>query len=115
GQSVRLAETRAQALGNLTEQNVPNGVAQAVVDQLEAIEVKIQQGHEMTGACRPGECLLQPVGQQPAVGQSGQFVGKGLALQSRFGFAFCQIAKVQLAQHPVEVHSQLGNLFAAPG
>ncbi len=63
-----------QALGHLPEQLVGDLVAEAVVEQLEAVQVDQQQGQPALLLARPLGRLVQPLAEQPAVGQAGQFV-----------------------------------------
>ena len=68
GQHVPAAQCSTQAETDLTQQRVPGGVPQAVVDLLEAVEVQEQQG------CRP----LRGRGPEDALGfsQEGAPVGE---------------------------------------
>ena len=71
-----------QALRDHAQHLVADVVAEAVVDALEAVEVDEQQRHQAAAADRPGECLLQAVEQQGAVGQAGEEVVGGFVLQA---------------------------------
>ena len=75
--SLRTAAAR-RARGDL-EQAVALGVAEVVVDVLEAVEVAVDDGE--VGGITPAEELLEPVVEQGAVGQAGERVGEGAALE----------------------------------
>jgi hypothetical protein len=51
---------------------VAGGVAQRVVDVLEAVQVEEQHGDPASCAPRPHDRARQPLGQQRAVGQVGE-------------------------------------------
>jgi hypothetical protein len=66
-----------EATGDLHEQVVPGGVAEGVVDELEAVEVQEQHRHRPRPALRPGQRLAQLVHEQAAVRQPRQRVVQG--------------------------------------
>ena len=51
---------------------------QALDDQLEVVEVEEEHSHRRGVPLRPLQCLLHPVAEQRAVGQTGQRVVQGL-------------------------------------
>ena len=63
-----------QPCRNAGQHLVAHVVAQAVVDGLEAVQVEKQHGHQLPGALRVRDRLLQPVLQQIAVRQGGECV-----------------------------------------
>ncbi len=73
-QGVGFRRGAPQALGHLPEQLVGDLMAEAVVEQLEAVQVDQQQGQPALLLARPLGRLVQPLAEQPAVGQAGQFV-----------------------------------------
>ena len=77
GHSVRLADDGLQVLGRSHEQLVAGLVAQGVVDPLDVVEVDEQDGDVAAVPARAGQRLLEPVQQQPAVGQAGEGVVQG--------------------------------------
>jgi hypothetical protein len=62
-------------------QPVAGGVAEAVVDRLEVVQVEEDDGHGPAVAGVQLEDVLEAVPEQRAVGQPGQRVGEGLAAQ----------------------------------
>ncbi|MNI31681.1 hypothetical protein D3C73_855690 [compost metagenome] len=72
GQGNARAEHRLQAFGHSLEQFVADGVAQAVVDHFEVIQIDQQQRTAaLVDLCRR-QGLLGAVGEQQAIGQVGQ-------------------------------------------
>jgi hypothetical protein len=69
---VAAARGREQPLGHAAQQRVARGVAERVVDPLEAVEVEHQHRHLL--GVRAGERLGQPLAQPGAVGQPGERV-----------------------------------------
>ena len=78
GHGVAGPHAGVQALGHLDEQPVAGGVAEAVVDLLEAVQVEEQHGHRRRLALGPLEGVVDPVLEQGPVGQRGQRVVEGL-------------------------------------
>ena len=78
GHGVAGPHAGVQALGHLDEQPVPGGVAEAVVDLLEAVQVEEQHRHRGRLALGPLEGVVDPVLEQGPVGQRGQRVVEGL-------------------------------------
>ena len=79
------AQRGAQPLGDLAQQQVAGVVAERVVDVLEAVEVEQQQADVGPVAVGGGQRLLEPVGQQGAVGQPGQAVVQRLVAHLLLG------------------------------
>ena len=73
GHRVAGADRVAQPVGDLDQQLVAGGVAEAVVDLLEAVEVQEQDRH-VVGAAAAVQRLLEPLPEQRAVGQLGEAV-----------------------------------------
>jgi len=81
-------------------------MAQAVVDELEAVQVEQQHRHQPPRTAGVMERLGQPVMQQGPVGQAGQFVVGGQVFQLLF---------VALALADIDVQAeQLGRAFRFP-
>jgi hypothetical protein len=84
-QQVLRAQDRAQPLRHLAQQRVTGGVAEAVVDDLEAVEVAEQHAD---GALRVVlEHARQPLAGEEAVGRTGQAVVQRLVGQLELGLA----------------------------
>ncbi len=71
----------AEPLGHRDQQGVPGGVAPAVVEDLEAVEVDEQHRHPGTAPGGPGQGLVQPVGEQGPIGEAGEGVVERLVGQ----------------------------------
>jgi hypothetical protein len=65
---VRVAQDRTQPRADLAEQLVPVGVAEAVVDLLEPVQVDEQERDLLAAAARRRQALLEAVLQQHPVG-----------------------------------------------
>jgi len=98
-QRVDAAHAAGQERGHVLQQAVPRLVAQAVVHDLEAIEVEEHQRHRASRALRPLHGPLQPAAEERAVGQPGQAVVVGQAQQAVLRFA--AVADVAQAHQPV--------------
>ncbi|MNX73860.1 hypothetical protein D3C86_1052720 [compost metagenome] len=83
GDVVRGPEGPQEALGDLADQEVAAGIAQGVVDDLEAVQVEEEQGGFLPAAQGVGEDLAQPVLEEVPVRQAGQGVGAREALDGR--------------------------------
>ena len=82
---VRFAHRAAQVLRHLLQELVAHVMAQAVVDELEAVEVEEHDGHRAAAPPpRHRERLLETVPEQNAVGQAGQAVVVRLVGDDRF-------------------------------
>src|ERR1035437_5589885 len=82
---VTLAHAGCQSLGDLFEKRIALVMAQGVVDGLEVIQVNEQQCVLAPMAGSGSQGLFEPVHQQPAVGQAGQWVGEGQSLYLTLG------------------------------
>src|SRR5690606_1073285 len=86
GHQVAGAYRGPQALGHLRQHPVADVVAEAVVDQLETVEVDEQQGEAVLGGgvvAAPAQGELQLPYQCRAAAQAGQLIGAQLALHLR--------------------------------
>ena len=72
------AQVVAQPRGDRDQQLVAGGVAEAVVDRLEVVEVEEQRGHRARAAARPARAASAALDEPAAVGQAGQRVVEGL-------------------------------------
>ena len=72
-----------QAASDLPEHDVAGGVAEAVVDVLEVVDVHEQDRHRQVVAALAGERVADAVAEQGAVGQAGEDVVEGLVLELR--------------------------------
>ncbi len=75
------AQACIDAVGHLDQQRVARGVAQAVVDYLEAVQVEEQHRHLPALSLRARQGVSEPIAQQGAIGQAGQRVGEGQATE----------------------------------
>ena len=82
GHGVAGADALGQALGDLEQDLVGPLGAEALVDDLEAVEVTAQDGHAGGQAGAAGQGHAQPVHQQGAVGQAGQLVVGEVVLEA---------------------------------
>ena len=85
GDGVARPHERAQALGRLDEQLVADLVAQAVVDDLEAVEVEEQHRAGQLAPFDAGQRPRQAIEEELAVGQSGHRVVGGLVGELQLG------------------------------
>ena len=74
GNGVAFPDALGQAVRRLFQQRVADGVAQRVVDELEAIEIEKQDGQPLSVALGGGNGLFQAVGEKNPVRQAGQRV-----------------------------------------
>ena len=81
---VPAADHLLQALGHGAQGAVAGGVAEAVVDVLEVVQVEEQHRHARTLAARAHDRPRQALGQQRAVGQVGEGVVVGEVAQLLF-------------------------------
>ena len=77
GQGVGGADHGVDPLGYRAQQPIAHGMAQGVVDVLEAVEVEQEHGDHAALAASMGQLLAEPVMQQGAVGQPGEPVVQG--------------------------------------
>ena len=75
------AQTGAQALANRFQQPVAGLVAVTVVDGLEIVEVEEEGGDRAAAALNECEGVLDAVGEESAVGKTGQRVVKRLVAE----------------------------------
>src|SRR3954464_8845840 len=83
---VALARLPHQPLRDFLQQQVADGMAERVVDRLEAVEVDEHHGDLLAIALAMRERLAQAIFQQPAVRQSGQRIVVGEVLCARLSF-----------------------------
>jgi len=77
GHRVARPDGRPQASRHLHEQPVAGGVTQAVVDDLEAVEVQEEHRHRLGAPPQARQRELDVVHQQRPVGKAGQGIGQG--------------------------------------
>jgi hypothetical protein len=70
---------RAEPLGHLQQHGVAHEVAERVVDELEAVEIEEEDGHQPVAPLDAAQGLLQPVHEDRAIGNAGQGVGGRLS------------------------------------
>ena len=71
---VRITQQFPQALGNFLQHEIPDRVTEAVVDQLETIEVHDQDRYRSAVALGDLDGLVETVAEHGAVGQAGKRV-----------------------------------------
>ena len=71
-QGIDFPHQRFQTVGNGLQYGIAHGVAQAVVDRLETVQVNEQQGHPVSCPVGQTGCMMQPVHQQGTIRQTGQ-------------------------------------------
>ena len=81
GHRVRLVDRRPEPVAEGHQHLVAHAVAQAVVHDLEAVDVAEQHRHLGVGADPSGQRLVETVEQQGAVGQVGERIVQGLVGQ----------------------------------
>jgi len=77
GQGVGGTDHGVDPLGYRAQQPIAQGMAQSVVDVLEAVEVEQEHGDHAAFAASMGQLLAEPVMQQGTVGQPGEPVVQG--------------------------------------
>ena len=77
GQGVARPHDAAQPVGHGAQDLVADVVAEAVVDELEAVEVEEHHGHVVSAPRRPAQGHLEAVHEELAVGQAGERVVDG--------------------------------------
>ena len=85
GDGVAGADGRSQAFGDLDQEFVAGGVAGAVVDLLEAVEVDVEDTDRPLRAGGRGQGVVDPVVEQGPVGQAGERVVEALVQQRVLG------------------------------
>ena len=100
------AHAGARTLGDLGEHAVGRGVAPCVVHGLEAVEVRREKREATRVAARARHFLRQAIGEQGAVGQSGDDVEMGEALDACLRFAFAQLHAAVAAEESEQHHIQ---------
>ena len=88
-----------QAAGHIDEELVAGGVAQAVVDPFQPVDVEEQHRRVLGAAFPASEDLTQAVGQQGPVGQAGERVVEGLVEQGPLGHLGPLALQVQVHEH----------------
>src|SRR5690606_35609300 len=89
GDRIDVTHTLAQTFSDQLEQLVAGAVAEAVIDDLESIQVDEHHGKGLLAMAGKSDGQLQPIPKQVAIGQAGQTVVVGLVLQLfavTFGF-----------------------------
>ncbi len=76
---IGIPDTSRYAPGGLHQQGVPLGVAEAVIDLLEAVEIDEQNSQWPTASLCSFDLLFQVIVEQVAIGQSGQCIEVRLA------------------------------------
>ena len=81
GDGVGLAHAGFQAAGDVLQEQIAGGMAEAVVDVLEVVDVDVEQGHAAVFALAAGQGGPEAVVEEATVGQAGEFVVLGGAQQ----------------------------------
>jgi len=119
-EQVVVAQALVQARGGRLEQRIAGGVAEGVVDGLEAVQVDEQHRQRAAAIARHLDGIGGLLAQQHPVGQAGEQVVMGQQFDALVGFALAgdvteqhheprrqAIAAVQLDQH-LHPHAQAG-------
>ncbi len=78
GDRVGRADGVAQAMRDLLQHRVAGGMAEAVVDRLEVVEVDEDHAHRRLLAGRAGERVADAIGEERAVGEARDGIVEGL-------------------------------------
>ena len=92
----------ANALGQGGQKSIACLVPQGVIDGLEVIHIQIQQGPQPVAGHALGLHLGQDVHKRLAVGQAGEGIGRGQAVNVRSRFALGLLARFDFADQVVE-------------
>ena len=98
------AQAVGQARGEAAEQLVAGLVAQAVVDDLELVEIDEEDGERRAGPLRAGQRVRQAVEEERPVGQPGERVVQRLVAQVVDGALAADGAAEDTGQRPHEPH-----------
>jgi hypothetical protein len=99
-----------ESLPDLDEEAVPGGVAEAVVDLLEAVEVQEQHRHRGAVASGPQQGVVDPVLEQGPVGERREAVVEGLVRELVLELAaFGDVAGVEDQPTDAGVVEQVGD------
>jgi hypothetical protein len=102
GHGVAGADGREDARRGLHQQAVAGGVAERVVDDLEAVQVQEEDAHPLARARRVRQHHGQPVQQETAVGKPGECVVVGKVLRAAGGAERPGALLLQQARHHPE-------------
>jgi hypothetical protein len=94
-QRIALAHAGLQPQSQRLQQRIARRMPQAVVDHLEPVQVDVKESHQFRVPVGTQQGLLQPVGQQHAVGQASQRIVVRLACQ-----VFLQLHHPHRRAHP---------------
>ena len=67
-----------QLVGDMAQYQIANPMPEIVIDLLEVVQINEQQSHLTAPLLTFKDCLLQPFGKQPPVGQPGQGIVMGV-------------------------------------
>ncbi len=105
-----LVDAGGQARGDILEHAIARGMAQRIVDRLEAIEVEKQQHHPVTMACGLLQAVVQTVLEQGSIRQLGEAIVIGQPMDALLaGLALAHVAE------ETDVAGQRALLVAHPG
>src|SRR5581483_12331135 len=99
--------------GNFAEEEVADGVAEAVVDKLEAVEIDVEEGHEAALLLEAAKLAFELIGEVAAVGKSGEGVCAGLFAEALLCFDGNLTAAFELEEHAVEAVGELRDFGCA--
>ena len=96
GDGVLGTDAQQQALGHTRQQHVTGVVTEAVVDDLEVVEVQEEHGCGCAVPPPTGQGVRHPIGEQSAVGKPGEAVVRGLPPELLFQrLALADVAGVE--------------------
>ena len=84
GDRIILPHALLEAFGNILQKNIPDNVAERVVDRLKVVQVEDHQGKQVVMPVFEGQGLLQAVKEQLPVGEAGQGIVIRLMLEFLF-------------------------------
>lgn len=113
GEGVGLAEAGLEAAGDLAEEDVACAVTEAVVDELETVEVDVEEGDAAVFALAFGDAVGEAVDEEAAIGEAGEVIDESHVLLAGFGVFAGAIAALEFGEHGVEAFDELADFFAA--
>ena len=109
---IALAHATRQALGDFLQQQVAGTVAEGVVDALEVVQVEKHQRQQLIVSPRQAQQQVELLGEQPAIGESGQAVEVGQLTQPVAGFGDLAYGTAELFIALTELHGAFLDLHA---
>src|SRR6185436_703487 len=83
-QGARVVDDAGQASGHRLQQLVASAMSERIVDVLEPVEIDEEQGHDIGGAARVCELMIETIAEELAIRQPRERVIVGLTEQGAF-------------------------------